>query len=213
MNPGHPLRTRPGHRHQKTLSDAVHNKRRAGAASSRGAARLGSTPVSRYGSIILAALTITALLGWFAAELIASRRPADAIDVLPVTPLDPDALTRMTLTPQCESLKSDIQKQALDSAACQTDADCVALRMDCPFACASAINQQHFVALFELNQRFVADCGRCLAPCTDEPAPVLCRRGRCGFELVPDNLLRSHKPPDTRSVNERPDTSPKGDNP
>lgn len=169
--------------------------------------------MSRYGTIILAALTITALLGWFAAELIANRRPADAIDVLPVTPLDPDALTRMTLSPQCESLKSEIQRQVLDSTACQTDADCVALRMDCPFACASAINEQHFVAIFELNQRFVADCGRCLAPCTDDPPPVLCRRGRCGFELVPDNLLRTEKPPDTRRPDEPPGASPASDDP
>lgn len=152
----------------------------------------------KYGIIILAALAITALLGWFAAELIANRRPADAIDVLPVTPLDPDALTRMTLSAECESLKSGIQRQVLESNACETDADCIALRMDCPFSCASAINQQNFVALYELNRRFVQDCGRCLAPCTSDPAPVLCRRGRCGFELVPDELLRTTPPPDPR---------------
>lgn len=151
--------------------------------------------MNRLAPIILGALAVTALLGYLSAELIANRRPADAIDVLPITPLDPDALTRITLSPECEDRRTGLLRAIQAAGSCETDADCVALRLDCPFDCASAINQAEFAALFERGRQFSDDCGRCLAPCTNEPPPTLCRRGRCAFELVPEGLLRPDAPP------------------
>ena len=135
--------------------------------------------MNRLSWVLVGALAVTLFLAWFSAELIAVRTPADTQRVIPLEPSAEDALESPVRSAECDTLKTEMDRELLGSRSCTADEDCAVLRLDCPFDCAYAVREDTFVALYNLHETYVSTCGSCQAACTSEPAPASCRAGRC----------------------------------
>ncbi len=133
--------------------------------------------MSKMGWVFLGALVMTAALGWFSAQLIVAAPPGQ--QVLPMRPVADGALDNTVRSAECDGLKTALEKSLLGATACVTDNDCTVIRLDCPFDCANAIAEEHFVRLYRMQDEFTAACGVCQSACTSDPPPTSCRSGRC----------------------------------
>ncbi|MFK7956717.1 MAG: hypothetical protein AB8B96_11515 [Lysobacterales bacterium] len=124
---------------------------------------------------------MTAVLGWFSSQLIATGTPGKT--VLPMRPVAPGALDNTVRSAQCDGLKTSLEKELLSAGSCNVDTDCTIIRLDCPFACVSAVAEANFVRIYRMQDDYTLACGTCQSACTEDPPPVACRRGRCVLDV------------------------------
>ncbi len=149
---------------------------------------------------MIGALIMTAVLGWFSSQLIATANSGKA--VLPMRPVPAGALDNTVRSAQCDGLKTSLEKDLLTAGSCEVDQDCTVIRLDCPFSCVSAVAEANFVRIYRQQDDYTRACGTCQSACTDEPPPVACRRGRCVLDIAetiganrPGRPERPQRPP------------------
>ncbi len=135
---------------------------------------------------LVGAITISALILWFSKVLIADPLIKRGLRVFPLKQTEEGAMETLKVrTPECDLMEGLVKTTIQESRQCETDADCATISLGCPFGCATAIRDELYSDIGNLNREFQSRCGYCLSGCTTDPPASVCRRGSCTLDMRP----------------------------